>query len=240
MRCEQIKWLIVYVLCFGIGSCYAQKLKNIAGTYFSKDTLQPATLFLKLGSDKSISGILISEAGREYAHFTRRANLLDGYFVPSNASRHIQAAIIGDSLDMTITEDGLAKRYSLTKLQVSELDISGATKLDQILFGKWVYFDETKGKLIHNQYFIYYPDGSFDFGTPQNPSITNSEMVKSGRVKLKWTTQYQHLYLIFETNLPLMIPNSPGSTYRVVGDTLYISRKSGKIDKSVRDKSFMP
>jgi hypothetical protein len=228
-------------MCFWVCLSYAQKLKDIPGMYFSKDTLRPLTLSLKLGSDRSISGILISEAGREFIHFTRHDNILTGVFIPSNPSKSIQAKIFSDSLDVNLTDERQAQRFILTKLE--EIDLSKGSFLDPVLFGKWIYNDLKTGKLLENKYMIYYPDGSIDGAHPKHPGrLSDQETFRSGRIKMKWTTQDQHVYIVIETTLPLPIPipSSKGDKYHVKGDTLYMTNRFGKVHKAVKDKSFVP
>lgn len=236
MRTCLIFFTVYCCTCF----CHAQKRQSVTGTYFSKDTLQPVTLILKPSSDKSISGILITATGRDYTYFTLRNNTLTGDFIPPQPARNIQVFVKGDSLEMLLTDNGLTKQFFLSKLKISELDPSVKTGLDQMLFGKWVYFDEKKYKLINSQYFVYYPDGKLEFSHEKNTNIMNSDLIRSGKLKLKWATHKQTLYMIFETDLPLPIPSTRGSTYRVVGDTLYLTSNSGRVQKAVRDKTFDP
>ncbi|MGF7218332.1 hypothetical protein GGR92_004509 [Spirosoma lacussanchae] len=234
------KYLILCALYCYAYFCNAQKIKRVIGTYFSKDTLQPVSLILKPGDNKSISGILITEIGQEYTYFTHQNDTLTGHFIPSQPDNYIKAIIKDESLELFITHNGLTKHLFLSKLKDFDSDLPKNKQFDQALFGKWVYYDEKQGKLIHTQYFAFYPGGKLEFGHAKHPDIMNSDIIKSGKVKPKWATQNQHLHLLFETSLPLYIPSIPASIYRVAGDTLYMNNNFGRVHKAVRDKSFIP
>ncbi|PHK37187.1 hypothetical protein [Spirosoma sp. 209] len=234
------KYLILYAFSFYTCFCHAQKITRFIGTYFSKDTLQPVSLILKPGDNKSISGILITAIGQEYTYFTHQNDTLTGYFIPSQPDNYIKAIIKGDSLELFIMHNDLTKHLFLSKLKNFDSELTKNKQFDQVLFGRWVYYDEKQRKLINTQYFVFYPDGKLEFSHAKHPDIMNSDIIKSGKVKPKWATQNQHLHLLFETSLPLYTPSIPASIYRIGGDTLYMTNKSGRVHKAVRDKSFIP
>jgi hypothetical protein len=218
----------------------AQKFKSLPGTYLSKDTTQPRTLILKPGSGKTISGIYYSNMGREYIYLALQDNQLMGYFLSANTDKTIRIGIMNDSLDVTFTDKESVDKFTLFKLKTKENNSLTKAKFDKGLLGKWVYFDEKAKQLIKNQYFIYYPGGNLEFHHPEHSEMLSHEVIRSGKLKLKWATQDQLLYMYFETTLPLSVPNSISNAYRIVGDTLYKTNSSGKVFKSVKDKSFDP
>ncbi len=232
-------WLTLILIGWTAVS-FSQKLKDFPGTYFSADTIHPTSLILKLGSDRSVSGIFLSENGTEYVYFTHKGNQLNGSFVVSTNPKNIQATLDKDLLNVVVSDNLAVQRLTLKKMPSSELDSQKPRNLDQILFGKWLELDEISRQVVPNTYMIFYPDGSLDGVHHKHPRFRIADVSRSGNIKPKWTTQGGHLHTFTESNHPLLMSNVDLGEYRVTSDTLYTTNRLGRIQKYARDKSFLP